>query len=67
MKQHVGRFYGPYIHHIYETIDSIWLVRYKSSLIQDDEYLFSSMRYIESNQSGQDEFAGRFSLVASLV
>ncbi|MFL0802316.1 MAG: transposase [Agarilytica sp.] len=34
MMQYVGRFYVPYINHVYGSSGSIWEGRYKSSLIQ---------------------------------
>lgn len=49
MMQYIGRRYVPYINHTYGTTGSIWEGRYKSSLIHDEEYLFTCMRYIELN------------------
>ncbi len=49
MMQYVGRHYVPYINHTYGTSGSIWEGRYKASLIHDDEYLLTCMRYIELN------------------
>ena len=49
MMQFIGRRYVPYINHSYGTSGSIWQGRYKSSLIQDDPYLLTCMRYIELN------------------
>ena len=39
----------PYINHTYGTSGSIWEGRFKASLIHDEEYLFTCMRYIELN------------------
>ncbi len=49
MMQYIGRRYVPYINHTYGSSGSIWEGRYKASLIQDEEYLLSCMRYIELN------------------
>lgn len=49
MMQYIGRRYVPYINHTYGTSGSIWEGRYKASLIHDEEYLMSCMRYIELN------------------
>ena len=49
MMQYVGRHYVPYIHHTYGTSGTIWEGRYKASLIQDEQYLLTCMRYIEQN------------------
>ena len=49
LMQYMGRRYVPYINHSYGTSGSIWEGRYKASLIHDEEYLLSCMRYIELN------------------
>lgn len=49
MMQYIGRHYVPYINFTYGTSGSIWEGRYKSSLVHDEEYLLSCMRYIELN------------------
>jgi putative transposase len=49
MMQYVGRHYVPYINHTYGTSGSIWEGRYKASLVQDEQYLLTCMRYIELN------------------
>ncbi len=49
MMQYVGRYYVPYINYTYGTSGSIWEGRYKSSLIHDEGYLLTCMRYIELN------------------
>ena len=47
--QAVNRLYVPYINYTYGTSGSIWEGRFKASLIDDDEYLLTCMRYIELN------------------
>jgi putative transposase len=49
MMQYVGRYYVPYINGTNGTSGSIWEGRYKASLIHDEEYLLTCMRYIELN------------------
>lgn len=49
MMQYVGRRYVPYINYTYGTSGSIWEGRYKASLINDEQYLLTCMRYIELN------------------
>jgi len=49
MMQYIGRRYVPYINNAYGTSGSLWEGRYKASLIHDDEYLLTCMRYIELN------------------
>ena len=49
MMQYVGRHYVPYINFTYGTSGSLWEGRYKASLIQDETYLLTCMRYIELN------------------
>lgn len=49
MMQYVGRRYVPYINHAYGTSGSLWEGRYKGSLIQEETYLLTCMRYIELN------------------
>ncbi|WP_101756922.1 transposase [Oceanicoccus sp. KOV_DT_Chl] len=47
--QYVGRRYVPYFNHKYGKSGSIWEGRFKASLVQDDRYLLTVMRYIELN------------------
>lgn len=47
--QSVGRRYVRYINHTYHRTGTLWEGRYKSSLIQDDNYYFICSRYIELN------------------
>lgn len=49
MMQYVGRRYVPYINYHYGTSGSLWEGRYKASLVQEEGYLLSCMRYIELN------------------
>ncbi len=49
MMQYLGRYYVQYINHNYDTSGSIWEGRYKASLVHDEEYLLTCMRYIELN------------------
>ena len=49
MMQYVGRHYVPYINHTYGRTGTLWEGRYKGSLIQDEQYLLTCMRYIELN------------------
>lgn len=49
MMQYMGRRYVPYINYTYGTSGSIWEGRYKASLIHDEQYLLTCMRYIELN------------------
>lgn len=49
MMQYVGRCYVPYVNYTYGTSGSIWEGRFKASLIQDEAYLLTCMRYIELN------------------
>ena len=49
MMQYVGRHYVPYINYHYGTSGTLWEGRYKASLVQEDHYLLTCMRYIELN------------------
>lgn len=49
MMQYVGRRYVPYVNATYGTSGSLWEGRYKASLIHDEAYLLTCMRYIELN------------------
>ncbi|KAF0192040.1 MAG: transposase [Gammaproteobacteria bacterium] len=49
MMQYVGRRYVPYIHFQYGSSGTLWEGRYKASLVQEDDYLLTCMRYIELN------------------
>ena len=62
MMQYLGRRYVPYSNKIYGTSGSIWEGRFKSSLVSDDQYLFTCMRYIELNpvRSGMVRLPGQY-------
>ena len=47
--QSLGVNYVPYFNREYERSGSLWEGRFKSSLIFDESYLISAMRYIELN------------------
>ncbi len=49
MMQYVGRRYVPYINYHYGTSGTLWEGRYKASLVQEEDYLLTCMRYIELN------------------
>lgn len=49
LMQAVGRRYVQYINRSYKRTGSLWVGRYKSSLIQAETYLLTCMRYIELN------------------
>ncbi len=49
LMQYVGRYYVPYINHTYGRSGTLWEGRFKCSLIQEDMYFLSCMRYIELN------------------
>ncbi|MES9902063.1 MAG: transposase [Sedimenticola sp.] len=49
MIQYVGRHYVPFINQKYGKSGSLWEGRYKASLVQEETYLLSCMRYIELN------------------
>ena len=47
--QSLGRRYVQYINHTYRRSGTLWEGRYKSSLINAEEYLLACYRYIELN------------------
>jgi putative transposase len=49
MMQSIGRRYVQYINRSYHRTGSLWEGRFKSSLVQVEEYLLTCMRYIELN------------------
>jgi putative transposase len=49
MMQSIGRRYVQYINRSYHRTGSLWEGRFKSSLVQAEEYLLTCMRYIELN------------------
>jgi len=49
LMQSIGRRYVQYINRSYRRTGSLWEGRFKSSLVQVEEYLLTCMRYIELN------------------
>jgi putative transposase len=49
LMQYVGRRYVPYINRSYASSGTLWEGRYKASLVQEETYLLTCMRYIELN------------------
>ena len=49
LMQSIGRRYVQYINRSYHRTGSLWEGRFKSSLVQAEEYLLTCMRYIELN------------------
>ena len=49
LMQSIGRRYVQYINRSYHRTGSLWEGRFKSSLVQVEEYLLTCMRYIELN------------------
>ena len=49
MMQYLGRHYVPYINFQYGSSGTLWEGRFKASLVHDEEYLLTCMRYIELN------------------
>ena len=47
--QMIGRYYVQYFNHTYKRTGTLWEGRYKATLIDSDQYLFTCMRYIELN------------------
>ncbi len=45
----LGRRYVQYINRLHERTGTLWDSRYRSSLVQEDAYLFACHRYIEMN------------------
>ncbi len=45
----LGQRYVQYINRTYKRSGTLWEGRFRSSIIQQDEYLFSCQRYIEMN------------------
>ncbi|MFY9329091.1 MAG: hypothetical protein WAO76_13930 [Georgfuchsia sp.] len=49
LMQSLGRRYAQYVNRIYRRSGAVWEGRYKSSLIQAEEYLLTCYRYSELN------------------
>jgi len=45
----LGRYYVQYFNHCYKRSGALWEGRYKATLIDSEQYLFTCMRYIELN------------------
>lgn len=60
--QFLGRRYVPYINRKYGRSGSLWEGRYKASLVQEDAYFITAMRYIELNpvRAGMVERPGQY-------
>ncbi len=60
--QYIGRRYVPYMNHKYGKSGSIWEGRYKSSLVDVEDYFLTVMRYIELNpvRAGMVEAPGHY-------
>ena len=55
--QSLGRKYVSYFNEKYARTGTLWEGRYKSSLVEDDLYLFDVMKYIESQSDKDYEFS----------
>ena len=49
MMQSIGRLYVRYFNHAYQRTGTLWEGRFKSCLVQSEQYLLSLYRYIELN------------------
>ncbi len=49
LMQGLGRRYVAYVNGAYKRTGTLWEGRYKASLVAEDDYLLSCMRYIELN------------------
>ena len=49
MQQAIGRYYVQYFNHHYCRTGTLWEGRYKATLVDEKNYLFACMRYIEMN------------------
>ena len=49
MMQSIGRYYVLYINKTYQRTGTLWEGRFKSTLVDSDNYLFTVMRYLEMN------------------
>jgi putative transposase len=49
LMQYVGRRYVPYVNQEYGRTGTLWEGRFKSSLVQEPNYLLACYRYIELN------------------
>ncbi len=62
LMQSLGRYYVRYINHAYNRSGTLWEGRYKSTLIDSDNYLLTVSRYIELNpvQAGMVEHPAEY-------
>ena len=58
----LGRRYVQYVNRTYRRTGTLWDSRYKSSLVQADNYLLTCQRYIELNRWGRVRFDTRIPL-----
>jgi putative transposase len=49
MMQAIGRVYVPYFNGTYGRCGGLWEGRYRSTVVEDDRYFLTCMRYIELN------------------
>ena len=49
LMQRLGRYYVQHFNRCYKRSGTLWEGRYKSTLIDSEQYLFTCMRYIELN------------------
>lgn len=58
----LGQRYVQYFNRIYHRTGTLWEGRYRSCLLQEEDYLFSCMRYIELNpvRAGMVHHAGDY-------
>ena len=49
MMQRIGRVYVPFFNRTYARTGSLWEGRYRASVIQDEKYWMTCLRYIELN------------------
>lgn len=49
MMQSLGRYYVQYFNYRYQRTGTLWEGRYRATLIDSEQYLFTCMRYIELN------------------
>ena len=60
--QDLGRKYVRYINHTYKRTGTLWEGRFKSSLVDSNDYLLTCMRYIELNpvRAGMVDYPGDY-------
>lgn len=62
MQQMVGRYYVQYFNHRYNRTGTLWEGRYRATLIDNQNYFLTCMRYIELNpvRAGIVEYPGSY-------